>query len=148
MFARCEFAAWLHNNWRPLPVLTCGGSKPGVEPMSVTMKRQLLRTGIPGDAVWTEDRSRNTHENAAFGAAILRRQNVKTIVLVVDSQSMLRAESCFRKEGFDVVPAPSTFREFGPLYKELIPGWRAIYRNEATLHETLGLVWYRLNGWL
>lgn len=145
---RCQFAAWLHRNWRPLPVLACGGAEGNQEPMALIMRDQLLQGGVPADAIWTEERSRSTHEDAAFGAGILRQHHVRSIVLVVDSQSMLRAEACFRKEGIEVIPAPSTFRELGPASRELMPNWQAIKRNEATLHETLGFVWYWMRGWI
>jgi uncharacterized SAM-binding protein YcdF (DUF218 family) len=93
-------------------------------------------------------RSRNTHENALYGAEILRGKGVARVVLVTDARSMLRAAACFRKEGIAVVPAPSSFRQFGPLSRELLPGWTGIARNEATLHEVVGLAWYRLRGWI
>ena len=147
-FSRDELAVWLHKNWRPLPVLVCGGGSPGVEPMSVIIGRYLQRAGVPASAIWTEEQSQNTHQNAAFGARILRQHQVRSIVLIVDAQSMLRATACFRKEGMEVSPAPSSFREFGPISRELLPSWRAIERNEATLHETAGLAWYWLRGWI
>lgn len=150
-YDRCEMALWLHRQpqLQSVPILTCGGKEnPKASPYSVSMRDYLVRSGIPSDSIWTEERSDSTHENAAFGAEILRQHGVRRIVLVVDSQSMLRAEACFRKEGFEVTPAPSTFRELGPLSRELLPSWKALRRNEAALHEGLGLVWYRLHGWI
>jgi uncharacterized SAM-binding protein YcdF (DUF218 family) len=108
----------------------------------------LEREGIPETSIWTEERSRSTYENAAFGAEILRMHGITMIALVVEAQSMLRADACFRKQGITVVPAASGYREWGPLSEELIPSWKAIQRNEVTLHETLGLAWYWLRGWI
>jgi uncharacterized SAM-binding protein YcdF (DUF218 family) len=112
------------------------------------MRELLRRGGVPEDKVWLEERSRSTHENALFGAAILRTNGIRRIALVVDAQSMRRASACFRKEGIEVTPAPTDLRTFGPWQQELIPNWRAIRRNEITLHELLGLGWYRLHGWI
>ena len=56
--------------------------------------------------IWTEERSRSTHENAVFGAEILRQHEIGRIALVIEARSMLRAESCFRKQGITVVAAP------------------------------------------
>jgi uncharacterized SAM-binding protein YcdF (DUF218 family) len=67
---------------------------------------------------------------------------------VVEAQSMPRAAACFRKQGVDVIPAAIEFRTLGPWFEELLPGWRAVRRNEITLHEVLGLAWYRARGWL
>jgi uncharacterized SAM-binding protein YcdF (DUF218 family) len=145
-FRRCEHAAWIYKQWGPLPVLACEGLRRGRAPS--VMRELLRRGGVPEDKVWLEERSRSTHENAQFGAAILRRNGIRRIVLVVDAQSMRRASACFRKEGIEVTPAPTDLRTFGPWQQELIPNWRAIRRNEITLHELLGLAWYRLHGWI
>jgi len=146
---RCEFAAWLHTHWRPLPILATGGSlQAGHEAYSATMRRLLARAGIPVTMIWTEDRSRSTHENAVFGAQILRMHGVKSAVIVVEASSMLRAAASFRKQGITVIPAPCNFRQLGPLQDELLPSWKAIRQNEVTLHEIMGLAWYRVRGWI
>jgi uncharacterized SAM-binding protein YcdF (DUF218 family) len=67
---------------------------------------------------------------------------------VVEAQSMPRAAACFRKQGITVVPAPCDFRQFRQIGSELMPGWKAVQRNEGTLHEILALAWYRLRGWI
>jgi uncharacterized SAM-binding protein YcdF (DUF218 family) len=61
---------------------------------------------------------------------------------------MVRATACFRKQGIAVVPAPSDFRQLGTFSEEAFLSWRAVRRNEITLHETLGLLWYWLHGWI
>ena len=147
-YRRVEFAAWLHKHWRPLPVLACGGRESNGQPISATMRVLLQHEGVPDEKIWTEERSHNTHENAVFGAEILRREGVTEVALVVDATYMLRAEACFRKAGIAVAPAPSEFRTFGPLGQEVLPNWDAIRHNESTLHETLGLAWYWLHNWI
>jgi uncharacterized SAM-binding protein YcdF (DUF218 family) len=112
------------------------------------MRGLLERAGVPETMIWTEDRSRSTHENAVFGAGVLRSHGVRRIALVVNARSMLRAAACFRKQGIDVVPAPCAFRDFGALSTELLPGWKAVRENEETLHETLGLAWYWAHRWI
>jgi uncharacterized SAM-binding protein YcdF (DUF218 family) len=141
-FARCEHAAWIYRQ-RPVPVLACGAG-----PVSVIMRDLLRRAGVPETMIWTDQLSLSTHQNAVYGARILRDHGIQQIALVVEAQSMLRAEACFRKEGIAVTPAPSDFRTFGPWHDELLPNWQTIRRNEITLHETVGLVWYRLRGWI
>ena len=148
-FERCEFAAWLYKNWQGVPVLASGGpGRSGARPFASTMRELLLQSGVPTDMIWTEEHSQSTHENALYSAEILRQHGVHNIALVVEAQSMPRAEATFRKQGLFVVPAPSEFRHFGSLADELIPSWRAIQRNEITLHEVLGLAWYWLHSWV
>ena len=144
-FDRCEYAAWIYHRCGPLPVLACGGAQ---KDASSAMRQLLRREGVPDNMIWTEDRSWSTHENAKYGAEILRSHGVKHIILVVEAVTMPRAAACFRKEGLDVAPAPMDFRAFGTFAEEWIPNWRAIRRNEMLLHEVLGLVWYKLRGWI
>ncbi len=146
---RCEFAAWLFHEWKNVPVLVSGGpGQPGQPPFAATMKTMLERSGIPPAMIWTETRSRSTHENAVHSSGILRSHGIGQIALVVEARSMLRAEACFRKQGIEVTPAPSSFRYLSGWREELLPSWRAIRRNEITLHETAGLAWYWWRGWI
>ena len=150
-YSRCRFAAWLHQNWKPLPILACGGvgDRTGHWPaFAVSMREVLTSVGVPDSSIWTEERSLTTYENALYGAEILRNHGVSRIVLVVEAQSMVRAAACFRKQGIAVVPAPNDFEQLGPLSDEVWLSWKAVRRNEITLHEMLGLVWYKLNGWI
>jgi uncharacterized SAM-binding protein YcdF (DUF218 family) len=143
-YSRCEHAAWIFRKWGPLPVLAGQGGWSGRTPM----QDLLQRAGIPENLIWVENRSRSTHENAVFAGGVLRQHGIKRIVLVVDVQSMPRAAACFRREGLEVLAAPSEFRTLGSWSEELLPGWEAIRRNETTLHEVLGLAWYRVRGWI
>jgi uncharacterized SAM-binding protein YcdF (DUF218 family) len=144
-FDRCEYAAWIWRQYGPIPVLACEGRQ---EDRASAMGELLRRAGVSENLIWIESESTSTHQNAKNGARILRQHGITRIALVVDAQSMLRAAACFRKEGVDVTPAPSGFRSFGSLGQELLPSWKAIRRNELSLHEFLGLTWYRLRGWI
>jgi uncharacterized SAM-binding protein YcdF (DUF218 family) len=147
-FARCAFAAWLYEHWNRPPILVAAGSSAQRDQPMPVMRQLLLRAGVPDAMIWSEDRSHNTHENAVYGANILRQHGIKTIALVVEAQSMLRAEGCFRKQAIHVVPAPCSFYRLQFTFEEFLPGWKAIRRNETTLHETAGLAWYWLHGWI
>src|SRR5262245_22991917 len=104
-FERCQYASWIYSK-TPLPILVSGGGG-----NAMAMRGLLLASGVPANMIWIEDRSRNTHENAARSAAILKQHGAHRIALVVDARSMLRASACFRREGVDVVAAPSKFRD-------------------------------------
>ena len=144
---RCEYAAWIYRR-RPAPVLACGGRfDPRYPPFSATMRKLLEGAGVPAENIWTEERSRNTHENALYGASILRLHGVARVALVADARSMPRAAAALARQGITVTPAPCRFRTWDG-WHELLPGWEAIRGNEDTLHEMLGLAWYRLRGWI
>jgi len=145
---RCEYAAWIQRK-TGLPVLVSGGiTVARIPPVAATMRELLQRAGVPDEMIWIEDQSRSTHENAVFSSRILQRQAVRRVVLVVDARSMVRAAACLRRAGIEVVPAPSRFRYLSAILEDWIPAWKAVRGNEITLHETVGLLWYRLRGWI
>jgi uncharacterized SAM-binding protein YcdF (DUF218 family) len=93
-----------------------------------------------------EQQSRSTYENALYSSKLLHEHGIHQIALVVEADSMLRAEMCFRKQGVVVTPAPCLFRDYQFGGAELLPGWQGIYRQETLLHEGAGLFWYWLRG--
>lgn len=149
-FERCQYASWLHRNWLPIPILTSGGATqdPGAPPYAATMETELERSGVPRNMIWSEIQSRSTHENALYSAQLLKAKGIRKIVLVTDAFHMLRAERAFRKVGLEVIPAASGYRRFHLITPDrLLPSWEAIAWNEDSLHEALGLLWYRVRGW-
>jgi uncharacterized SAM-binding protein YcdF (DUF218 family) len=151
-FERCQYAAYLHNHWRPLPVLVSGkGSQPDARtpPYAILMKEALEKEGVPQAMIWSEVQSHSTHENAQYSAEMLRKKGITRIVLVTDAYHMLRAEKCFRKQGLEVIPAACAYRSVGMLHlSNLIPSWEPVGFNEDLLHEVLGLMWYKIHGWI
>jgi uncharacterized SAM-binding protein YcdF (DUF218 family) len=143
-YQRCEFAAWLHKQWPSALVLATGGG-----PATDAMREHLRRAGVPDERIRMERVSLTTYWSAFYSARILRERGIRRMALVVDAQSMPRAAACFRKQGFEVIPAPSEIRAPGePWLQEILPSWKSIQRNEVLLHELLGLAWYRLRGWI
>jgi uncharacterized SAM-binding protein YcdF (DUF218 family) len=148
-YRRLSHAVWLSEHWRALPILVCGGSmEAGQPPLADTMRRFLETAGIPATRIWTETRSHSTHENAEYGADVLRAHGVTRVALIVEAISMPRAAAAFEKAGLQVVPVPIRFLEIEGRIQDVLPGWRAMARNDEIAHEVLGLLWYRLRGWI
>jgi uncharacterized SAM-binding protein YcdF (DUF218 family) len=144
---RTNYAAWLQKQWSPVPVLASGKGLNGDSPYSKTMAEELQKQGVPADRIWTETESRSTYQNAAYSAALLRAKGIHRIAVVTEAYHMRRAEACFRKQGFDVVPAPCVFRipvHFRAALR--FPGWEAICWSEDVLHEAVALAWYWVTG--
>ena len=146
-YVRTLYAAWLYGHGRPLPVVACGGPIRGTVAAEV-MAQVLASHGVPAAAIHTERRSHNTHENASFAAAILRQMGARRILLVTEARHMPRAARCFRHEGLAVIPAPCHFDDFPTAASELFPNSGGIRGNSYTLHELVGLVYYRVRGWI
>jgi uncharacterized SAM-binding protein YcdF (DUF218 family) len=121
-----------------LPVLVAGGSVFGDTATEASLMRAALEQEFGVPVRWAEDRSRNTHENAQFSAAILKRDGVKRIVLVMHGFDMRRARAEFDAAGIEVVPAPTVI----PTYKvtsvfDFLPSLGALQGSHYALYELL-----------
>ncbi len=135
--------AWLHRNWRPLPVLASGAAPPVSEPWRIPTGARRAAS-----LVWVEDRPAPP-ATAPWRAETLRSRGMRRIALVTEAYHMMRAERCFRKQGLETLPAPCGFRTLKFNAGEwLFPGWNPLSYNEAALHEYGGIAVYWLRGWL
>jgi len=149
-YLRSAHAAWLFEHWRRVPIVVSGGAlgDAGEPAMASLMRQQLLAGDVPDSMIWTENGSRTTYENALYTATILGKRGIRRIALVTEGIHLRRAELCFRKQGFDVVPAGCAYKtlELRSVKDFLIPSSWAIRTNEEALHEWIGLAWYKLRG--
>ena len=128
-----------------LPVLVTGGSVGSdTTPEAVLMKRSLEEEfGV--SVRWAEPRSRNTHENAVFSAAILEQAGVSRIILVAHSFDMRRAQAEFLDAGLDVIPAatgipgnkPSQLMDWIPTVPALQTSYWVLYEMLANAYRGL-----------
>ena len=133
-----------------MPILASGGANadPGAPPYAAAMTAELELQGVPRHMIWPETLSGSTHENALYSAQMLKAKGIRKVVLVTDAFHMARAERAFRKVGLEVVPAACAHRRFHLITLDrLLPSWEAVAWNEDSLHEALGLLWYRVRGW-
>jgi uncharacterized SAM-binding protein YcdF (DUF218 family) len=107
---RLRYGAWLaRRSGKPLAFsggLGWGNGALQREPEASVARRVLQEDyGLP--LRWTEDRSRDTAENAERSAQLLQPAGVRRIALVTDAVHMPRAVAEFRRAGFAVLPAPT-----------------------------------------
>jgi uncharacterized SAM-binding protein YcdF (DUF218 family) len=150
---RCLTAVRVYNDNPGLPVVVTGGKKNPNIPGPLTahvMRDFVVSLGVPPDSIIVEDQSRNTHENAAFTRQLLEKQRFDRVILVTEASHMLRSELCFRKEGFTVIPRCCYFRTdaFEWKLEAFLPRPSAVRNWQLASHEWLGLVWYRVRGWV
>jgi uncharacterized SAM-binding protein YcdF (DUF218 family) len=92
-------------------------------------------------ARWLERRSRDTHENAQYSAAILREAGIQTVLLVTHDVHQRRSLAEFAGAGIQAVSAPVTTwapQASDSLLFEQLPSARALNLNVMMLHEILG----------
>jgi uncharacterized SAM-binding protein YcdF (DUF218 family) len=129
-----------------LPVLVSGGAVLGGETEAKLMRDSLEREY--GVAVrWAEFDSRNTHENAARSAGILRGAGIERVVLVVHAVDMPRASAEFEDQGIAVVRAATAIPasdELGLL--DFVPSISGLQASYHALYEILALGVRRLTA--
>lgn len=120
-----------------LPVLVTGGALGSARSEADVMRETLEREfGVP--VRWTEDRSRNTRENAQFSAARLEREGVKRVLLVAHGFDMRRARAEFTAAGLEVVPAPTYVAGDGEFeLTDLVPNVSALQASYVALYELI-----------
>ena len=120
-------------------------------PSEAEMVRALLVDfGVPEAAISVETQSRNTYENAAGTAKMLRDQPGARALLVTSAWHMRRAVAVFNRAGMNVVPAPTdSFR--AQLAKGIpfgyMPDVDALRISTLCIKEWIGMAVYKLRGW-
>jgi uncharacterized SAM-binding protein YcdF (DUF218 family) len=124
------------------------------------MAEILRMLGVPEEALWYETESRNTYENALFTREILAEKGIDRIILVTSAMHMPRAVALFEKQGFEVFPAPADYDltqiDWERLWEpnlttqlfNLLPSVGNINDTTNALKEYIGILTYRLRGWL
>ena len=136
--------------WRARPgakLILCGGEwseKENIPTPARLMADLALDLGVDRSKVILEEVSRDTFENAREAAKIMDRG---PFALVTSARHLPRAVAIFRKMGLDPIPAPTDhkIRALGP-DNGFLPGLGGLASTQESLHEYLGLAWYRLNG--
>jgi uncharacterized SAM-binding protein YcdF (DUF218 family) len=132
----------------PFLVLAGGNVQVSGRPMieASAMKDLALRLGIPQDAILTETRSRTTAESAVEVRRLL--PNAQRIVLATAAYHLPRTVAVFKKQGFEIIPAPCSYEvtgeEFTPL--DLLPRVSSMKLINMAIHEYAGIAVYKTLG--
>lgn len=115
----------------------------------------LLTLGVPDTAIWIEEKSRNTHENALYTKALLQSRGVDMSapqLLVTSAFHMRRSLACFEKEGLKVDSFATSMRYYEQRWYNpaiyLVPTYFATQRWDALIHEWVGFVMYKIKGYV
>jgi uncharacterized SAM-binding protein YcdF (DUF218 family) len=126
-----------------LPILVSGGRVGEFRDSLADVMSRALTSDFRVPVRWREDRSRNTWENAAYSAAILRHAGIGTAFVVTRPWHMARALWSFAAVGYPVLPAPTPEMPSLRISEAmLLPQARALLESRQALHELIGLAWY------
>jgi uncharacterized SAM-binding protein YcdF (DUF218 family) len=128
-----------------LPILVSGGPPDFGERSLASLMSKALQEDFGIPVRWQEERSQNTFENAAFSAAMLRREGVDSALVVAHPWDMARALWSFRMVGYPVVPGGTREkRSLSLSAAAFFPQVPALRDSYYALHELIGLAWYRI----
>ena len=121
----------------------------GNQPDEAQFALPLLESfGVAKQRIALERQSRNTHQNAAFTAALVKPKPGERWLLVTSAHHMPRAVGCFRRVGFTVEAYPVDWRTAG--WQDLRRPFRSaaggLARSDAAVREWAGLLVYWLTG--
>lgn len=142
---RCRYGAYLQRKTK-LPILITGGSTYNDRAPVGELMKQVLEESFISVVHWVEGKSRTTYENSIYSFELLKKDNIKDIVLVTHASHMMRSVEAFEKAGFNVTPAPMGFftASTRPVYFQILPSEYALKKSTLAIHEWIGRLWYHL----
>ncbi|MBE9145822.1 YdcF family protein [Planktothrix mougeotii] len=132
----------------------------GGDPESQDMAKIAEVMGVPPSAILQDPTSLNTYENAVNVRKILEEKNIKDPVLLVTSALHTpRSLLIFKRQGINVIPAPTDFlmipseineaqKTWQGILLSWIPDTLSLHQTTQALKEYIGLGVYRWRGWL
>jgi uncharacterized SAM-binding protein YcdF (DUF218 family) len=144
-------AAALYFAGRAPKILLSGGALEGKVSEARIMAKVLRQRGVPESALILENDSRYTYENAQFSDRVMQHAQLKRALLVTSALHMPRALATFIQRGIDTLPASSapqiTLPDDEPL-NPWLPHIRSLEASRTIIKEYLGLLGYRMRGWV
>jgi len=131
------------------PVIVSGYSMSDRVSEAQIMKGFLTYLGVKAFDIYTDDRSRDTYENALFTKEILKKLNVERFCLVTSAYHIPRSVYLFQKAGFEkgsIVPVPVDYKASRSVFTfyKLFPNSYWLNVSSKALKEYFGLLYYRL----
>jgi uncharacterized SAM-binding protein YcdF (DUF218 family) len=159
---RVLYGAQLYREGKAPLVIASGGRiewRGGGPSESADMAQILKTVGVPSSAILQDPTSLNTHENAVNVKKIIQERGIRRILLVTSAMHMPRSLRIFQRQGIDAIPAPTDFlvsqqeieepnSSLQAIMLSLMPDTERIDRTTRALKEYIGMVIYRLRGWL
>ncbi|MGI0479402.1 YdcF family protein [Geminocystis sp. CENA526] len=122
------------------------------------MAELLLLLGVPESSIIKEGNSFNTYDNAINTRQILEELKIDRIILVTSALHMPRSVKIFERQNINVIPAPTdylvtekSFSEEGSLGNfiiNLFPDSNSLNNTTSVMKEYIGMIVYRLKGWI
>lgn len=128
--------------------------------VAAEMAAVAMEIGIPQEKIILQEGSLNSYEEAEADSRILNELGVDEVILVTSASHMRRSVACFEKQGIKIIPAPVDFGvtdkdweslgnfSIQKVFTWIIPQSSNIRSFETAMKEYLGLLTYKLRGWI
>lgn len=115
------------------------------------LRKFLIDNHVPDSLIVVENQSDNTHENAIETKKIIQKKHYTSVLLITSATHIPRARRCFEKEGIvvDVFPTDKlvSIWRYDPEYL-LVPNIYALKRWDTFIHEFIGVIVYKIMGYI
>lgn len=161
---RILYAAQLYHQGAAPYILLSGGTITWMGARDTTsaddMASVITQLGVPAHALWLQKQSRNTYEDALYSSRMLKEKGVSQVLLVTSASHMPRSVALFEHQGLQVIPAPTDYAITQPAWDDLtrpnlavqflnlFPNISNVGMTTGVLKEYIGMLVYRLRGWM
>ncbi len=161
---RVLYAGSLYKQGKAQQILLSGGNIIWLFGRTTTpaedMARVLELMEIPREAMWLQNESQNTYEDALYSSTMLKENGVERVLLVTSAQHMPRSVALFEHQGIEVIPAPVDYTvtqsgwdnlfsfDLQTTLVNLAPHSGSMSLISGVLKEYIGMWVYRLRGWM
>lgn len=159
---RVFYGAQLYREGKAPIIIASGGRifwRGGGPPESADMVQILNTLGVPSSAILQDPTSLNTYQNAVNVRKIMQERGIRRVLLVTSAMHMPRSLQIFQRQGIAAIPAPTDFLVTQQDLEEpesstqatvlgLLPDVERLDKTTRGLKEYIGMVIYRLRGWM
>jgi uncharacterized SAM-binding protein YcdF (DUF218 family) len=145
---------WLQKK-APLLILSGGRTSlfgGGGRAESEDMAKIAIALGVNKSSILQDPDSLNTYENALNVQKLLQKSDLHKIILVTSAMHTPRSLAIFQKLGIEAIAAPTDFNVVEnpqpPNIFAILPDVDALKNTTNALKEYIGLIIYKLYGWL
>lgn len=135
-------------------IVVAAGNLPWItatQPEAELIRDLLVEWGVPTEAILLDTESRNSRENAVNARKLMEREGLHSAFLITSANHMPRALAVFHRVGIMAVLPLSTDVAV-PIRTDTVFAWLpdagALEQSTAVIKEYVGLLVYRIQGWI
>lgn len=140
---RTHEALRLYYQNKNLKIITSGYEPYGSDGAFHTA-RLLREAGVPTESIEEHAQSKDTIEEALM---LKNKGLTGPFYLITSAYHMPRAMAIFKKQGLHPIATPTNFLQTEAKWHQVF-NVQALAHNEIVFHELLGLIWYKLKGYI